>query len=315
MSSTGTTTSSSIRFVLAGCTTVTGREPPRNEATSAGGRTVADSPIRCARPAGARACLLAGAAQRVKPFKRQRQVRAPLGPRHGMDLIDDDRLDPAQRLPRLRGEQQKQRFRRGDEDVGRPGRDLAPLLRGGVPCAHRHLDVRLGQPEPPGRLPDPGERRPQVPLDVHGERLERRHVKHPRAPLAIGGRRRGGEPVDRPEERGEGLARPGRRDDQGVGPFPARIPPADGPPGLGLRLRGHRERALEPRPGRGREPVKRRRAAHRVAARRLQARLLPSFKSASTHRQSSPRRLGGQAANGGDALARGQAVYRQGSWV
>ena len=50
MSSTGTMTSSSICFVLAGCTTVTGRAPPRNEATSDGGRTVADSPTRCARP-------------------------------------------------------------------------------------------------------------------------------------------------------------------------------------------------------------------------------------------------------------------------
>ena len=52
MSSTGTTTSSSIRFALAGCTTVTGRAPPRNVATSVGGRTVADSPTRCARPPG-----------------------------------------------------------------------------------------------------------------------------------------------------------------------------------------------------------------------------------------------------------------------
>ena len=50
MSSTGTTTSSSMRFALAGCTTVTWRAPPRNVATSSGGRTVADSPIRCARP-------------------------------------------------------------------------------------------------------------------------------------------------------------------------------------------------------------------------------------------------------------------------
>ena len=38
---------------LAGCTTVTGRAPPRNVATSAAGRTVADSPTRCARPPAA----------------------------------------------------------------------------------------------------------------------------------------------------------------------------------------------------------------------------------------------------------------------
>ena len=49
-SSTGTMTSSSICLALAGCTTVTGRAPPRKVATSAAGRTVADSPTRCARP-------------------------------------------------------------------------------------------------------------------------------------------------------------------------------------------------------------------------------------------------------------------------
>ena len=51
MSSTGTTTVSSMRFPLGGCTTVTGRAPPRNVATSAVGRTVADSPTRWITPA------------------------------------------------------------------------------------------------------------------------------------------------------------------------------------------------------------------------------------------------------------------------
>ena len=46
MSSTGTTICSSIRLLLGGCTIVTGWAPPRNVATSSGGRTVADSPIR-----------------------------------------------------------------------------------------------------------------------------------------------------------------------------------------------------------------------------------------------------------------------------
>ena len=162
----------------------TGREPPRNAATSSGGRTVADSPIRCARRAPARP----GAAQRVEPLERQRQVRAPLGPRHGVDLVDDDRLDPAQRLPRLRGEQQEQRLRRGDQDVRRPRRELAPFLGRGVPGAHRHA----GCPARAARaaaaaclIPVSGDA--QVPLDVHGERLERRHVQHPAC--AASGRR------------------------------------------------------------------------------------------------------------------------------
>jgi len=48
MSSTGTTTSNSTVFTAGGCTTTTSRPPARNWATSPTGRTVADSPIRCA---------------------------------------------------------------------------------------------------------------------------------------------------------------------------------------------------------------------------------------------------------------------------
>ena len=48
MSSTGTTTWRSHSFVEPGATTSTGRAPPRNRATSSTGRTVADSPMRCA---------------------------------------------------------------------------------------------------------------------------------------------------------------------------------------------------------------------------------------------------------------------------
>lgn len=48
MSSTGTCTSTSMVLALGGCTTSTGAAPPRNLAVSSIGRTVADSPIRCA---------------------------------------------------------------------------------------------------------------------------------------------------------------------------------------------------------------------------------------------------------------------------
>ena len=48
MSSTGTTMLTSSCLVLGGAAMVTGRAPPRNEATSPAGRTVADRPIRWA---------------------------------------------------------------------------------------------------------------------------------------------------------------------------------------------------------------------------------------------------------------------------
>jgi hypothetical protein len=50
--------------------------------------TVADRPIRCA----------GRLEQLVEPLQRQRQVRAALGAGHGVHLVDDHRLDAAQRL-------------------------------------------------------------------------------------------------------------------------------------------------------------------------------------------------------------------------
>ena len=48
MSSTGTTMRRSSRLLLGGAATVTGRAPPRNDATTSAGLTVADRPMRCA---------------------------------------------------------------------------------------------------------------------------------------------------------------------------------------------------------------------------------------------------------------------------
>ena len=56
---------------------------------------------------------------------------AALGAGHRVHLVDDDRLDAAQGLARLRGEQQEQRLRRGDEDVGRLGAGSAGARRPG----------------------------------------------------------------------------------------------------------------------------------------------------------------------------------------
>ena len=243
MSSTGTTTCSSMRLGLGGCTTVTARVPPRNVATSSTGRTVAESPTRWAG-----GCF---PSQRVETFQGQRQVGAALVARDGVHLVHDDRLDPAQGLPGLRGEQQEERLRGGDEDVRRLDGQLPALLGGGVAGTHRHPDVRLVQAEPVRGVPDPGQRSAQVPLDVHGQRLERGDVEHPGAPLRVRGRRHRRQLVDRPQERGQRLARTGRRDDQRV------LALADRPPRTRLGLRRLRERPVEPRPRGRREPVER----------------------------------------------------------
>jgi hypothetical protein len=115
-------------------------------------------------------------------------VGAALVARDGVHLVHDDGLDPAQGLPGLRGEQQEQRFRCGDEDVRRLGGQLPAFLGGGVAGAHRDRDVRLVQAEPVRGVRDPGQRSAQVPLDVHGQRLERGDIEHPGAPFRVGGR-------------------------------------------------------------------------------------------------------------------------------
>ena len=71
-------------------------------------------------------------------LEREREVRAALRGRDGVDLVDDHGLDAAEHVARLRGEDQVQRLGRRDEDVGRraPHGD-AVALRACRPCAPR----------------------------------------------------------------------------------------------------------------------------------------------------------------------------------
>ena len=116
---------------------------------------------------------------------------------------------------------------------------VSPLRMAVASVGHRDA-------EPVGGLPDAGQRGAQVALDVDRQRLERADVEHPAAGL-LGRQRLAQQPVDRPEERRQRLARTGRGDDEGV------LAAGDRPPGLVLSPGGRRERALEPRPGHGRE--------------------------------------------------------------
>ena len=74
----------------------------------------------------------------------------------------------------------------------------------------RHGDRDAARPRDVG---DAGERRAKVPLDVDGQRLERRHVEHA-APLRGRRRRLEHQAVEAPEKRGERLAAAGRREDE-----------------------------------------------------------------------------------------------------
>ena len=174
-------------------------------------------------------------------------MRTALGGGHGVDLVDDHGLDAGERLARRRREHQVQRLGRGDQQVGRATDQLLPVVGRRVARAHPDVggDERFAQPF--GRQFDPFERRPQVLLDVERQGPQRRDVEHPRAMGATLGPRRGGEPVDRGEERRERLARTRRRTDQRVFAADDAWPPLD------LRRRRLGERRREPLPHGGRE--------------------------------------------------------------
>ncbi len=166
-----------------------------------------------------------------QPLQGHREVGAALGLRHRVDLVDDDPFRAGEQRSRLRREHQVERFRRGDQHVGRVAQHRRPLALRRVAGAHAHADVRA----------DAAQRRPQIALDVVAERLERRDVDEPELALAgVRRRRLGDEAVERPQKGGKRLAGAGGRRDQSMGAG------GDRRPCLDLRGRGLRERPREP---------------------------------------------------------------------
>ena len=109
----------------------------------------------------------------LEALQGERKVRPTLRPRDRVHLVQDHRLDAAQSLARLRGEEQEEGLGRGDQDVRRRLQHPPPLVGGRVPGAD--ADRELGA--------EPCERAPQVPLDVVVEGLQRGDVEEPE-PLA-----------------------------------------------------------------------------------------------------------------------------------
>ena len=194
MSSTGTTTSRSSGLRVPASTIVISRPPLTNCPISSIGRWVADNPIRC----------IGCSTSACRRSTRDREVSAALDARDRMHLVEDQRVDGAQHLARLRRQHQVERLGRRDQDVGRLLHDLAALLLRRVARAHRNPQLRL----------EACERAAEVALDVVVERLERRDVEHAQT-LArrsrSGGRSRRGTPsASCPSRSGPGSGR-GRR--------------------------------------------------------------------------------------------------------
>ncbi len=163
-------------------------------------------------------------------LEAEREVRAALRPGHRVNLVDDEEAHRLEHLAGLRGEHEEKRFRGRDEDLGRPLEDLRPLFLRRVARSNGHVQIEA----------DAGERSAQVPLDVVVQGLQWADVEHVEAlarPCLI----------ERPQERGQGLAGPGRGLDERVASR------RDDGPAMLLR----RRRAVEclPKPGanRGRE--------------------------------------------------------------
>ena len=182
----------------------------------------------------------------LEPFERQGEVRAALGRRERVDLVDDHGLDPAERVARGRREHQEQRLGRGDEEVRGMADERAAVAAARVTGTHADDGLGEGHVEPLGREADAGEGRAKVLLDVEREGPQGGDVEEPRAARPLR-QRRGHQSIDAPEEGREGLARSRRGEDQGV------LTARDRPPTLRLSRGRLRERGLEPRPHRGRE--------------------------------------------------------------
>ena len=149
------------------------------------------------------------AAQVLEPLQGERQVGAPLGAGDRVHLVDDHRLHSAQGLAGPRRQQEVERLRRGDEDLGRALRQRPPLIRGRVAGPRGDGDGPHGRAEAPSRQGDPGQRGPQVPLDVVGQGFERADVQDPHGGARgrrARGRGRSNEPIDAPQEGGQRLA-------------------------------------------------------------------------------------------------------------
>ena len=166
-------------------------------------------------------------------------MRAALGWHQGVDLVDDDDINRSQCFAGVRREQQVERFRSCNQDVGRLA--LKARALGGRRVARPDGDDGNVVPVSAcnGAVCDSGKRGAQVALDVNGQRLERRDVEDT-APRGWWWRRFEEQPVETPQERRERLAAARRRQNQ------RRVAARDRRPALDLRRCRCVERRAEP---------------------------------------------------------------------
>ena len=151
--------------------------------------------------------------ERGQALQRDRQVNPALGACHGVDLVHDDGFNRAQRLARLRGQQQEQALGSGHQDLGRLLALRRPQALRRIPRADVHAWQAGLQAQSLGRPRHADQGRLQVALDVVDQRLQGRQVEH-----AYAGSLDGilDEAVDAGQEGSQGLTRAGGGQQQGV---------------------------------------------------------------------------------------------------
>ena len=196
-----------------------------------------DGPLRGRQPDTHHRLLRQGA----EPLHRQRQVRAALVVGHGVNLVEDQRVDAFQPAPSAAGgEQDVQRFGGGDEDVRRLLRHLLALCLRRIPGAQPDAD--FGQRETFIRS-EGGylfQRSGQVLLYVIGQRLQRRDVDHLRRVGQFAVNALPHQPVNAGQEGRQRLAGACGRGDERMSAL------SDRAPALRLSIRGLPEPPLEP---------------------------------------------------------------------
>ena len=174
-----------------------------------------------------------GAGHCLESLQRQSQVRTALVRYHGVDFIYDHGSHIAKNLAALlRREQQVERFRGRDQNVGRPAQHLLTSPRGRIAGADHHAD--LGH-QPSGcqrRVRDLSEGLLQIFLNVVAERLQRRDVNHLSAIFEFTSKSLLEQDINAGEKGSQRFAGAGWRGDQDIRPG------RNGGPTLGLYVSG-----------------------------------------------------------------------------
>ncbi len=126
-------------------------------------------------------------------FQAEGEMNAALVAGQGMNLIHNDGMHPPEHLPRLgAGQQQVERFRGGDQNVGRLAHHSLALPRRGIAGANGDANFREGEVHIMRHPPDAGQRRPQVAAYIvvkglQGRDIDNAHAERGRFSLWKGG--------------------------------------------------------------------------------------------------------------------------------